>query len=427
MRKYQLHHNPIIDESYYTWKHPCGLTIIAIPKKRSATYAILGTRFGSIDNAFHSIDGTRSFSLPDGVAHFLEHKMFEGKDGTDAFERFAETGASANAYTSYDKTCFLFSCSDELNRNLEILLDFVYHPFFSAETIAKEQGIIQEEIAMYDDNPGWVAYYNLLNALYYQNPIRNNIVGTKESIAAITPELLYSCTDTFYNPHNMCLVVCGDIVPEQIDKICSDVLPDSSPEIIPMRIYPDEPVTVKQKRTETSLDIGQPILEIGFKDVPPASPSEEMRISAANAINAELLFSQSGNFFNRLYNDGLISSKFGGAYVLEKNTAFWSVNAICADPDALIAEVRAELESRKKNYFTEKEFETAKRVVYANGVFPFDSTEETANICMNYWIAESDYLDHATVLSKITFDEARQILQNTLRLENMSVSIVYPK
>ncbi|MBO7158068.1 MAG: insulinase family protein, partial [Clostridia bacterium] len=199
MKEFQKVCDSTVGESYFYRIHESGLPLYVIPKKHSATFAMFGTQYGSIDCKFKTDKDTDYLELPDGVAHFLEHKMFEDENGVDAFTRYAETGASANAFTSFDRTCYLFSCTEGFDQNLEILLDFVSHPYFTAETVKKEQGIIGEEIAMYDDNPGWCVFFNLLKCLYKNHPIRQSIVGTRDSIAQITPEMLYRCTDTFYN------------------------------------------------------------------------------------------------------------------------------------------------------------------------------------------------------------------------------------
>lgn len=427
MNNYNYIRDESIGEGYYTWQHASGLPIFVIPKKHSATYAMFGTRYGSIDSKFKTERDADYLTLPDGVAHFLEHKMFEDENGVDAFTRYAVTGASANAFTSFDRTCYLFSCTEGFEQNLEILLDFVSHPYFSKETIAKEQGIIGEEIAMYDDNPGWCVFFNLLQAMYHNHPVRNSIVGTRESIAQITPEMLYRCTDTFYNLRNMVLIVCGDVTPETVDGICDKVLTEAAPEQTVERVFPDEPEEICKPYAEDFFEISQPIVEIGFKDVPVSDPTVRMRIAAANAITMSMLFGKSGEFYNRLYESGLISDKFGGSYLQERMLAFTEVSAYCNEPETLKAEVCAEIDKRHEIYFTKEEFETAKRVVYANNLFNFDSTDDIANTFMSFWQNEGDYLTYSALLSEITYEEAREIFRRTVRTDRCAMSVVYPK
>lgn len=416
-----------LGESYFTWRHQSGLPVFVIPKKHSATYALLGTRYGSVDVKFKTERDKEYLELPDGVAHFLEHKMFEDENGVDAFARYAQTGASANAYTSFGRTCYLFSCTEGFEQNLEILLDFVTHPYFSEETIQKEQGIIGEEIAMYDDNPGWCVFNNLLQALYVNHPVRRSIAGTRESIAKITPEMLYRCTDTFYNLRNMALVVCGDVTPEQVEVVCDKVLTKVAPEQTVERVFPEEPEEVNRTLAEAWFEVAQPIVEIGFKAVPSETPAEAMRVSAANAITAQLLFGRSGEFYNRLYESGLINEKFGGSYMQMRDCAFTEVAACCNDPKALLDAVCKEIDDRRERYFTPEEFEIARRVVYANNLFTFDSTEEIASAFMDSYLADEDYMTCTALISTISYDEAKEIFLRTIRTDRCSMSVVYPK
>lgn len=416
-----------LGESYFFLQHKSGLPVYVIPKKHSATYALFGTRYGSIDVKFKTEREEDYLELPDGVAHFLEHKMFEDENGEDAFARYAATGASANAFTSFGRTCYLFSCTEGFEQNLEILLDFVTHPYFTASTIQKEQGIIGEEIAMYDDNPGWCVFNNLLQAMYVNHPARRSIAGTRESIAQITPEMLYRCTDTFYNLRNMALVVCGDVTPEQVEVVCDKVLTQVAPEQTIERIFPGEPEEVNEPLKEAWFEVAQPVVEIGFKAVPPETPEEMMRVSAANAITMQLLFGRSGEFYNRLYESGLINGKFGGSYEQIRNFAYTEVAAYCNDPQALLEAVCKEIDDRRERYFTPEEFEIAKRVVYANNLFTFDSTDEIANAFMDFRMAGGDYFAYSALLPTIGYEEAKEIFLRTVRTDRCAMSVVYPK
>ncbi|MBQ5791200.1 MAG: insulinase family protein [Clostridia bacterium] len=427
MKEFQKVCDSTVGESYFYRIHESGLPLYVIPKKHSATFAMFGTQYGSIDCKFKTDKDTDYLELPDGVAHFLEHKMFEDENGVDAFTRYAETGASANAFTSFDRTCYLFSCTEGFDQNLEILLDFVSHPYFTADTVKKEQGIIGEEIAMYDDNPGWCVFFNLLKCLYKNHPIRQSIVGTRESIAQITPEMLYRCTDTFYNLRNMVLIVCGDVTPQQVNAVCDKMLTKEAPVVNVERVFPEEPEEINMPYAEDFFEISQPMVEIGFKDIPSEDPEERIRISAANAINMQLLFGKSGEFYNRLYESGLISDKFGGAYAQERTAAFTEVSALCNDPHALKDAVCAEIEKRRESYFTPEEFEIAKRVVYANNLFNFDSTDDIANTFMTFWQNGGDYLSYSSCLSKIGYEEAWKVLKDTIRTDRCAMSVVYPK
>ncbi|MBR7061003.1 MAG: insulinase family protein, partial [Eubacterium sp.] len=217
----------ILEEKYFEINHPSGLKIFVMPKENySSAYAVFGTNYGSIDTRFKRSDSEEWTEVPEGIAHFLEHKLFESEE-LGAFERYAKTGASANAYTSFDKTCYLFQCSDNFKESLEILLDFVQNPYFTAQTVEKEQGIIAQEIRMYLDEPGWMSMFNLLKCFYHKHPVKIDIAGTVDSIAQITDKLLYSCYNTFYNLHNMALAVVGNVDVESVVEVCTKFLKKS--------------------------------------------------------------------------------------------------------------------------------------------------------------------------------------------------------
>ena len=206
-----------IKEKAYIEKLENGMDIIIIPKKNAIKkYIIWGTHFGSIDNHFIMPNTGEEVYIPDGVAHFLEHKMFEQPNGTNSLDTLMALGIDANAYTTNDHTAYLFECTDNFYEGLDELMDYVQHPYFTEENVEKEKGIIGQEIGMYDDDPGWQLYMNAMDCMYKENPIKIDIAGTVESISKITPDVLYKCYNTFYNPANMTMVVCGDFEPEKL-------------------------------------------------------------------------------------------------------------------------------------------------------------------------------------------------------------------
>ena len=269
-----------VGDSYYQVEHPSGLTVLLYPKEHcSTTYAIFGTRYGSIDNCFQRSDEAGPESVPEGIAHYLEHKLFESEEG-DAFERFSKTGASANAFTSFESTCYLFSTTDQVYQSLEILLDFVQSPYFTEETVRKEQGIIGQEIKMYDDDPQWRVMFNYLKAMYRSHPIREDIAGTVESIAKITPELLYRCYNTFYNLGNMVLAIAGNFQVDKALAVCDKMLKPAAPVTV-QRVFPQEPDTIVQPVVEERLSVASPLFQFGFKGGP--APQREGRGSHGSA------------------------------------------------------------------------------------------------------------------------------------------------
>ena len=279
MSKYAVKENKMLGEKHYSFKHSSGLEVFVFPKAMTTSYAIFATRYGAVDNKF-KLDSDKDFTVvPDGIAHFLEHKLFECEGGVDAFELFAKTGASANAYTSNTMTGYLFSCTEKFYESLEILLDFVTHPYFTEATVNKEQGIIAQEIKMYEDHPGARLHKELMRALYAKNKINIDVAGTVESIAQIDAQILYKCYNTFYNLNNMTLCVCGNVDVDLVKDVCDKMLSVAEPfNVIRDTEDSDEPRHVNKTRAYCSLDVSKPIFAIGIKDNDiPSIPDERMK------------------------------------------------------------------------------------------------------------------------------------------------------
>ncbi|MBQ5331993.1 MAG: insulinase family protein, partial [Oscillospiraceae bacterium] len=254
-------------EKYTKIMHDSGLMILIWKTEGfSVKHALFGTRYGSVNTTFKTRDDKDFVTVPNGIAHYLEHKLFENED-CGVFELYAQTGASGNAYTTFDKTCYLFSCTDNFIPSLRILLDFVQKPYFTEETVQKEQGIIGQEIRMYEDDPNWRVFFNMLGGIYHKNPVKIDIAGTIESIAQINADLLYRCYNTFYNLHNMVLAVSGDVDEDEIIRLCDEMLiPSENKEL--MTIVPEEPYEVAQKYTEQRLEVAVPMFDLGYKSAP---------------------------------------------------------------------------------------------------------------------------------------------------------------
>ena len=309
----KIYQSQRVGDAYTEIKHPSGLTILLYPKEHCSTaYAMFGTRYGSIDNCFQRSDEPAPESVPEGIAHYLEHKLFESEDG-DAFARFAKTGANANAFTSFESTCYLFSCTDRLYESLEILLDFVQSPYFTEETVRKEQGIIGQEIKMYDDDPQWRVMFNYLKAMYHSHPIREDIAGTVESIAQITPELLYRCYNTFYNLGNMVLTLAGNFDQEKVLEVCDRMLKPSAPVTV-TRVFSQEPDTIVSSKVEERLSVALPLFQFGFKEPDASKPRSEKDVATTEVL-LETLASEASPLFRDLLNRGLVNeSSFAYEY-----------------------------------------------------------------------------------------------------------------
>lgn len=419
----------LLNERYEKYTHPCGLDIYVFPKKMTTSYAIFGTRYGSIHNAFRIGDANELITVPDGIAHFLEHKLFTNEDGTDSFERFSDYGADANAYTSFNKTAYLFSCTDRFEDSLGELIDFVTHPYFTKESVSSEIGIISEEIRMYDDNPGDRCFYGMLEAMYEKHSIRRNICGSCESIRKITPELLYKCYSAFYQPSNMMLVVCGDIDTKTVLDIAYSHLPKNSDKIsvVPINENATEPTCVFTPRVEQKMQVSKPIFNIGFKDVKiPPGGYERQRKDAAMAILDEMLFSRAGHLYSELYESGMISPAFSYGYTISESSAYNSLAGEADDPEAVLKKIRLFLNDVSLNGLSKKDFERGKRVMYAEFVKSFDSTDNIANNLFTFVCEDSELLSYADIIESITFEEVCALFEHAFDEDLTAMSVIYP-
>ncbi len=420
--------NEVLGEKYYTFKHKTGLSVYVFPKKMTTSYALFATRYGAVDNKF-KIEGDKDFTcVPDGIAHFLEHKMFECEGGVDAFELYAKTGASAYAYTSNTMTAYLFSCTEGFYESLRILLDFVTHPYFTEQTVEKEQGIIGQEIRMYDDHPGARLEKGLLQALYSKNKMRIDIAGTTESIAEITADTLYKCYYTFYNLNNMALAVCGDVDVNEVEGVCDEILKDAPDQVIIRDTEDqDEPREVNRKRSECSLHVSKPIFAIGVKDMDISpDPTERMKKAYGMNILNEILFSQSSEIYNTLYDRNLIAHDLSFGFEHTKSYSFNQLSSESSDPEAVYEYFVDYIKRMQKKGVDKEEFELAKRTVYASNIKSFDSTEEIANNMIYNLFDGGDILDAPEIISSIDYDYVSKLLIDFYREEYYAMSVVNP-
>ncbi|EXX92081.1 EF-P 5-aminopentanol modification-associated protein YfmH, partial [Paenibacillus darwinianus] len=308
---------PGVKETVYRETMPNGLEVYVLPKDGfQKTYATFSTRYGSIDNTFSVGDGGEYIRVPDGIAHFLEHKMFEEPTG-DIFSTFASQGASANAFTSFDRTVYLFSATEKIDENLNTLLDFVQHPYFTEANVEKEKGIIEQEINMYKDNPDWRVYFGLIDAMYHNHPVHIDIAGTVDSIYRIDKDTLYRCYETFYHPSNMMLFVAGGV---KADEVMALVRDNQARKTFPQmgeirRKFEPEPSSVKNPRLSLRLPVSLPKCMFGFKEKElPTAAKELLRREVTSKLMLETLFGASSELYQSLYDDNLISDSFGSEY-----------------------------------------------------------------------------------------------------------------
>ncbi len=417
---FEIIKNERIGEQYYRLCHPSGLTILVYPKQGyNSTYAAVGTDFGSVNK--HFIRDGKEIIVPDGTAHYLEHKLFESEEG-DAFAQYARTGASANAYTSFDTTCYLFSCTSRFKESLEILFDLIQSPYFTPETVAKEQGIIGQEIKMYEDSPEWRVAMNLWQALYHNHPINIDIAGSVETIAQITPEILYECYNSYYNLHNMVLGVAGNVSPEEVLEIADKKLKVSQP-FQTQSIFPEEPYEVKEKYTEQRLPVAVPLFCLGFKEKAPRQFVTIKEMICTNIL-LEAFAGFGSELYRKLLDSKLINSTFGADYNEGKYYRTVMFEGESRDPLKVSEMILEEVRKLKQNGISQEEFERARRCLYGGIISGFDSPSGLASKMINNEFMGGTSFVSLEETAKVTPEDVNERLKDQLDPENYALSVI---
>lgn len=413
-------------ECCYFRQHSSGLPIYVWPKRDYTTaYAVFATKYGAIDTA--CIADGKTVTLPAGIAHYLEHKLFENED-CDAFERYAETGANANAYTSFDQTAYLFTCTQNVTESLEILLDFVQKPYFTEKTVEKERGIIGQEIKMGEDSPFRRVFTDLLAGLYREHPVHTDIAGTVESIAEITPELLYSCYDTFYNLHNMVLAVSGNITCEQVDEVADRLLRPCEPKV-PQRAPINEPRAAAEPRVEVSMPVAVPLFYLGYKaplDTSRGLESEPPAALAAAEVLEELLGGHSSALYASLMEQELINTSFGVEYFNGPGYGVWIIGGESRDPDAVAAAFREELARLKRDGVDAADFAAARNAVYGQMIAQLDNPEACGDLLVDAHLDGYGPFDPLEAVAALEIEDVMRRVMTDFDDEASSLSIVRP-
>ncbi|WP_419888496.1 EF-P 5-aminopentanol modification-associated protein YfmH [Neobacillus niacini] len=420
-----------LQEELYHEKLPNGLNVYILPKKGfNKTFATFTTKYGSIDNHFVPLGKEEYVKVPDGIAHFLEHKLFEKEDG-DVFQQFSKQGASANAFTSFTRTAYLFSSTSDVEKNLETLVDFVQDPYFSEKTVEKEKGIIGQEITMYDDNPDWRLYFGLIQNLYQNHPVKIDIAGTIESISHITKDLLYECYNTFYHPSNMLLFIVGPVDPnkfmDQVRENQAKKQYKEMPEI--QRKFEDEPVQTAQPKQVLEMNVQTSKCLIGMKalHVDQTGP-ELLKNELTMNVLLDLLFGKSSENYNQLYNEGLIDETFSYDYTQEQGFGFAMVGGDTENPDKLADQLKNMLfQAKNGTTFTEEQLERAKKKKIGAFLRAVNSPEYIANQFTRYAFNDMNLFDVVPTLEKITMDDIKIMASEVISEERFSVCQVIPK
>ncbi|MCI9579270.1 MAG: insulinase family protein [Oscillibacter sp.] len=403
---------------------PNGLEIRVIPKPDHAKkYAFFAARYGGMDTRFH-LNG-QWLDTPAGIAHYLEHKMFDTKEG-NALQELAKNGAEPNAFTSNAMTGYYFDSTDHFDENLEILLSFVSIPYFTQESVDKEQGIIGQEIRMIEDNPDWQIYARLLRALYQVSTARTSIAGTVESISHITAETLYDCHKAFYTPSNMILTVVGNVDPEKVADLARRVLPREGGPVIP-RDYGDEPETPAKRETRLAMEVSSPQFLAGYKCRPVPEGEDRLRCMILGDLACDLLFGESSPLYQRLYSQGLINASFGGAYELMPGAAFLYAGGESKEPRAVAAALQEEAGRLVREGVDRDFFQRTLRASFGSNLRGLNSFENIAVSLTEGCFGGYDPFRFPQVFDSVTQEDVLAFLRENLVQERWALSEIVPK
>ena len=416
---------PRIGERLYHRVLDNGLNVFVCPKPEHAkSYAFFATNYGGMDMRF-CLDGRWS-DTPAGVAHFLEHKMFDTEDG-NALQDLASNGASPNAFTGNDITGYYFECTEKFAENLRILLRFVSVPWFTAESVDKEQGIIAQEIRMVEDNPHWRVFMNLMAGLYQRHPARVSVAGTVESISHITEKTLYDCHRAFYTPENMVLCVAGNVDPEQVCAIADEILPKRGSGKVERDYGGAEPPEVAAARVEAEMEVSTPIFQYACKCDPVPYGDQTLRMQLLGELTAQALAGPSSPLYASLYRQGLINSEFESGYEMYSGCAFLYAGGESRDPDEVARQICVEAERLVREGVDEALWQRLKKAAYGSRVCGLNSFE---NICVGQ---AKSFFDGAQALAfpemfdTITCQDALALLNTWIRPDCTTLSVVRPK
>lgn len=414
-------------EVLYRYEHSSGLKAFVIPRKGySKKYATFATHYGSIDNEFIIPGENSPTRVPDGIAHFLEHKLFEQKDGS-VMDKFARLGSNPNAYTSFNQTVYLFSCTDRFEDNFELLLNYVQNPYITEESVEKEKGIIGQEIMMYQDDPGWRAFFNLLGAFYSKQPVRIDIAGTAESIAKIDRDTLYKCYNTFYHPSNMIILVVGDVDPESVFSRVEKLLEkkDARPQI--KRIFPAEPEKINKDYVEQSLAVSTSIFQMGYRDNDLNGDRIELLMhEVAVKVLLDMLIGRSTLLYDQLYTEGLINTSFDTDFTIERDYAFSMLGGESRDPMMVMERFCKSVEEVRKRGLDRKGYDRLIRSMLGRYMRQFNSVERISHSFISVYFKGVNMFDYLRVYDKISFDYINEVFEKHFRRENMAMSIIKP-
>ena len=433
----QIIENSKVKEKLYIEKLENGITIMIIPKKDiQKKYAIISTHFGSMDNKFISPGEKDITYIPDGVAHFLEHKMFEQSNGTNSLDTLTALGVNANAYTTTNHTAYLFECTDNFEPALDELMDYVWHPYFTDQNVEKEKGIIGQEIMMYDDYPEWVVYMNAIRNMYEKSPVNIDIAGSIESISKIDKEVLYKCYNTFYNPANMVMCFSGDFAPEElINKVKENfkkIENNKNGIMQAKRIFETEPENIVSKEKEQKMEVSIPIFVIGIKDFKTEEnkcidEKEIIKKHIAIEVILNMLIGKSSKLYKELYEEGLLISEPYVEYEFETNYAHVAITGQSKQPKAILERLEQAIDKMKKEGINKEHFSRIKNMIYGGYIKEYDDVAGVSRMFISDYFKGINSFDYLEEFGSVTKEYTSQILEEVFNKDKTVISIVSPK
>jgi len=424
----KIYESEKLKEKLFYKKMESGLKVFFIPKEGyTKQYAIFATDYGSIDNVFVPIGEKDPLEVPEGIAHFLEHKLFESPDN-NLFDKFSKLGANVNAYTNFNQTAYLFSSTDNFYESLSLLIEFVQNPYITDENVEKEKGIIAQEINMYMDNPGWRVYFNCLKAMYNEHPVKIDIAGTIESIQKINKELLYKCYNTFYNPTNMVLFVIGDLSFDEILKVVAKSQKNNYDKVEEIkRIFPIEDKKINTQLIEENMMTSAPIFYIGFKDLDTGFKGEKLiKKDLVTNIILDALFGSSSTFYNDLYEEGLINSSFGGFYTGKESYGHSLIVGESKEPKKVYERILRLIKEPSEKLLLEEDFNRIKNKAIGEFLMGLNSIEFIGNNFIDLYFSDFLLIDYLTILESIEYKDIIERFNKHFTEENVVLSIINP-
>ena len=420
----ELLNYPQLDQQVYRQILPNGLTVLVAPRPgftRKIAYFV--TDYGAIHTDY-TLDGVHH-RAPDGVAHYLEHKLFD-LPGRDVSEEFAAMGAVVNAFTSYDVTAYYFSCTEDFDKCLALLLEFVSTPYFTEESVQKEQGIIGQEIGMSQDNPDSRIFEMLMEAVYRKHPIQVPILGSRQTIAEITPQVLHDCHRAFYRPGNMLLCVVGDVQPEEVAGIAQQILPKEDTAQVTRQEHWQEEMTPKQPLVTAQMEVAMPMFQLGYKCEPLGKGREAVKQEAVGDLAAEALFGESSQLYLQLYEQGLIDGSFGGGFESIDGMAMLVAGGDSEDPEAVRDAITARAQELCRQGIDEKDFLRLKRSALGRRIKGLDSFDSTCFRLCAYHMSGFDYFRFPEIYREITREDVLVFLSRVVAQQRCAMAVIYP-